>query len=126
MPCARHRERAARALCFICGEPVCEACSAQKDGTFYCQGNDHERTLEEWTRLVTLDSEFEADMLVHNLRTGGIRAQVFSLRAIGDLFPPVTKLAVRIFVERSEESRAVALLQSMADVLNLNSAANTR
>lgn len=82
--------------------------------------------LEEWARLVTLDSEFEADMLVHNMRTGGIRVQEFSLRVIGELFPPVTKHAVRIFVERSEESRAVALLQSMADVLNLNSAANTR
>lgn len=105
--CEIHRENAAVARCVICKKAVCEECSVQKRGKYFCTNDKHVEIAFDWVTVHTTGTEYEADMIAANLESVGIPARVhvqndqMLVATVGDL--AVTRVMVPI--ESADEAK---------------------
>jgi len=110
--CETHSDHCATGLCVICGRPVCSECVVKSAEKILCNDPEHRVLLQEWNVMYQSDSEFEADALVRNLANGGIETKTFSLQDhIATYW--LNENRVRLFVKKSEEEKAIALLKEL-------------
>ncbi len=96
--CDTHHENAAVGRCVICRKVVCEECSVQKRGRYFCTNDKHVEMAFDWVTVHTTGTEYEADMIAANLESAGIPARVYVqndqmlVATVGDL--AVTRIMV--------------------------------
>jgi hypothetical protein len=110
--CEVHPDHYAIGLCVICAKPVCTDCEVKSARKILCNDPDHRIVLEEWRKIYQADSEFETEALVRNLADCGIAAKTFSLHDhIATHW--LNENRVCLFVKKSEEEKAIALLKEL-------------
>lgn len=110
--CETHTEQRANGICVICSKPVCSECEVQSAGKILCNDPEHRILLQEWSVMYEPDSEFEAKAVVRNLADGGIEAKSFSLHDHIATYG-LGENRVRVFVRKSENEKAKALLKEL-------------
>jgi hypothetical protein len=110
--CETHSDHCATGLCVICGRPVCSECLVKSAEKILCNDHEHSILLQEWNVMYQSDSEFETDALVRNLANGGMETKTFSLHDHVATYW-LNENRVRLFVKKSEEEKAKALLKEL-------------
>jgi len=115
--CETHPDQHAVGCCVICNKPVCSVCKVMVTGKILCHDPEHRVLLQDWCMIQEPASEFVADALARNLADGGIEAKSFSLHDhIATHW--LKENRVLLFVKKSEEEKAQALLQELNLISN--------
>jgi hypothetical protein len=78
--CENHRDRAAVAVCIVCGKPVCKECRKVRMNKTFCEDDKHIRTYQNWAVAYVSSTEYEAEMVKANLENAGIESMIFNQR----------------------------------------------
>ncbi len=104
--CDQHAGLEATGACVVCGRPLCSECGIREGEGWYCEENRHAVFAAEYAPLGTAPTIFEAEALLVNLRSAGIRCEVIERkRYLALLEDPPPKGAV-LYVLRPEIERA--------------------
>jgi hypothetical protein len=116
IPCTRHPDRSARAVCVICGDAVCEECDASGAVHHACPDHRAVPVIEGWAQIYTTSDDVEAGLIRENLQSEGVDAAVLSQKDrsfavdLGELSP------VRILVPAYEYVHALRMLAGHMDL----------
>lgn len=97
----------------MCGKPLCTDCSVRCKGEIVCEESSHKEVVELWAFLVRSNSEFEADMIVGNLRIEDIGVRRYSSRAFKSAIGENTWDVVQVYVRQEDLSRAQDILRDL-------------
>ncbi|MDE3058924.1 MAG: hypothetical protein KGJ59_13305 [Bacteroidota bacterium] len=111
--CGNHSGAAAVGACVVCGVPVCGDCAVTRGGKLFCNDSSHAVFLVRYALLGVAISEFEADIIVSNLKANGISPQFFSPKEFFNFKNDEPDSAVRVFVLKDDHARAVTLLTEL-------------
>ncbi len=113
LECENHSAQVAIAVCVVCGKPVCGDCAIAKDQKFFCDSSEHIKIDGEYAVMHSCESEFEADMIRHNLLQAGIRSLSFSFYDhVGTYWNPGHAL-VQVRVLQSQAHQATDILRNL-------------
>ncbi len=111
--CGNHSGAAAVGACVVCGMPVCGDCAVTKEKKLFCNDSTHAVFLDHHALLGVSDSEFEADIIVSNLKANGILPLVYSPKGFFDFKSEKADSAVRVFVVKDDRARAITILTEL-------------
>lgn len=111
--CSNHPDVTAIGACVVCGMPVCGDCAVTSEKKLFCNDHSHVVLLEKYARLGVSDSEFDADIIVGNLKAGGISVKIFSPKEFFAYKSNCADSAPRMFVEKSDRARAVMIITEL-------------
>ena len=115
VPCAEHPERTATGRCVVCGLAVCDDCRPGDTRACLCDQHHEVVVMQGWAQVYTTPTEYEAQLVVENLRAEGIDAQPYSQKdsiftvEIGDLS------IVRVLVPVWEYAQALRIIEAHMD-----------
>jgi ribosomal protein L37E len=115
VPCAEDASRQARAVCVICGKPVC---GGERDDNAATLCDEHRTisVIEGFSQVYSSGNELEAQLIVENLRAEGIEAATLFSQADHSFPTDIGELAIaRILVPAWEHERAQALINDYMD-----------
>ena len=108
--CENHPGTPAKAVCTVCGRPVCDDCSLSREGKAYCDDVQHSRLTETFTRLALAATEFEGDLIAKNLEPNGIRVLLFSAKPYSQFCRLTDEERISIYVAAGQAAEARRLL----------------
>ena len=111
--CENHSGTNATGICVICGKPVCDDCSVTRENKVYCDDVTHAQLTIAYTRLATVASEFDADVLVKNLSTNGVPALEYSAKRFSQFCHLTDDYFVSIYVKTEVINEARRLIEEM-------------
>lgn len=105
--CENHPDERAVGCCVVCGKPVCGDCATSGKAKLFCDDIEHEQLSEEWEALTRTGSQFEADMIMANLRQRGFEPRVYpgADHSVISWFPDLRCIRVMLPKERIGEAR---------------------
>lgn len=119
LECENHFAQTAIAICVVCGKPVCGDCAIAKDQKFFCDSSEHIKIDGEYAVIHSCESEFETDMVQHNLLQAGIRSLSFSFYDhIGTYWSP-GHARVQVRVLQSQADQATDILRNLGLLNNI-------
>lgn len=113
LACYAHPDIVAVETCSVCGKPLCVRCCVRSDHGVVCDEQEHRKLLENSILLMTLCTEFEADMVSRNLEIQGIRTTHFSTRAFKLRIGDHPGDEVRMFLLSGDKERALEVLNDL-------------
>jgi hypothetical protein len=113
--CEIHAQIPARAVCDICGTPVCGDCAVTQHGVTLCHEGSHSLIAAECRLLGRTQTLFDADVIARNLESRAIRSHRFGP------FSVVDGVSYKVFVptERLDESLSVIRSLDLNDFITL-------
>jgi hypothetical protein len=111
--CSNHAGATAVGACVVCGMPVCGDCAVTREKKLFCNDSSHVVFLDRHALLGVSDSEFEADVIVSNLKASGILPSVYSPNEFFDFKSERADSSVRVFVVKNDRARAITVLTEL-------------